>query len=231
MPRSRSSPALATACALLALAAALVPHAAARAQAPGFAQITQPASGDALSGLVTIYGTADHPAFVAYDLAFAYADNPTNTWFPLGEPATLPVVDGRLGLWDTSRIVDGDYVLRLRLWLQDGTALEDVVAVVRVRNQSPAETPTAIPAAALAPAPPPTPTLSSPASASAPAPPVRRSRAVGALATGVLAALLGLGLLALYSLTRSALRPRWANLRMRLFHWQERRRRRQRRPR
>ncbi len=212
-------------CAALAVAV-LAPGGAANVQVPGFVEITQPAPGDAVSGLVTIYGSADHPAFTAYDLAFAYAENPTNTWFPIGEPSQLAVVGGRLGLWDTSEIVDGDYLLRLRVWLQDGTSLEDVVAGVRVRNQSPAEIPTPIPAATLAPALTSTPTPSLPPPPSAPTSSSHRSRAADALATGVLAALVGLGLLALYTLTRSALRPRWADLRTRYFHWQDSRRRR-----
>lgn len=226
MAASRTTLAWAAASSLLVAFAVFAPGSAALAQVPGFAGITQPAPGDVVSGVVTIYGTADHPAFTAYDLAFAYADNPTNTWFPLGEPVQVPVVDGRLGLWDTNEIADGEYRLRLRVWLQDGTALEDVVTGVRVRNLSPAETPTPIPAVTLAPAPTRTPTAPLPAAASASAPSPPRSRAVGALATGVLAALIALGLLALYSLTRSALRPRWADLRTRYFHWQDRRRRR-----
>ncbi len=231
MPGKHASPGHLVTLGLLACIALATPRASAGAQAPGFVQITQPSPGEAVSGLVTIYGTADHPAFVAYDLAFAYADNPTDTWFPLGEPVNLPVIDGRLGLWDTSQIADGDYMLRLRLWLKDGTALEDIVTGIRVRNQAPAETSTPIPAATLAPPPTPTPTSPLPPPPSAPGGPSHTSRAVGALATGVLAALLGLGLLALYTLTRSALRPRWADLRTRYFHWQDRRRRTRRRSR
>ncbi len=224
MPRKHALGQMAAPALLVALVA-LAPRASANAQAPGFVEITQPAPGDAVSGLLTIYGTADHPAFAAYDLAFAYADNPTDTWFPLGEPVHVPVVDGRLGLWDTTQIADGDYLLRLRLWLQDGTALQDIVTGIRVRNQSPAETPTPIPAATLAPLPTPTPTSPAPPQPSTVSTSAHRGRAVGALATGVLAALLGMALLALYVLTRSALRPRWAELRMRYFHWQDRRRR------
>ncbi|MEW6568853.1 MAG: hypothetical protein AB1449_11945 [Chloroflexota bacterium] len=197
----------------------------ASAQIPGFAEITRPAAGEALSGVVTIYGTADHPAFVGYDLAFAYADNPTDTWFFLGEAVQVPVTDGRLGLWDTTEIADGDYLLRLRVWLQDGTALEAIVRGLRVRNQSPAETATPAPAETAAPPSTPTavrPTLAAPTTV----PPSSQSRAAGALASGVFTALTGLGLLALYSLTRAALRPRWAALRTRYFHWQDRRRRR-----
>jgi len=193
----------------------LAPGNLARAQVPGFVEIKQPAPGDAVSGLVTIYGTADHPAFSAYDLAFAYAENPTNTWFPIGEPSQLAVVEGRLGLWDTSEIADGEYVLRLRVWLQDGTSLEDIVSGVRVRNQSPAETPTPIPAVTPAPesTSTPTPPLAPPASPQTPS--SHRSRAVEALAIGVLTALAALGLFALYILGRSVLRRRWAAMRAR----------------
>ena len=50
---------------------------------PGFAEITNPAAGQRLTGLITIRGTADHPSFAGYELLFAHDPNPTETWFPL----------------------------------------------------------------------------------------------------------------------------------------------------
>lgn len=200
---------------LTVLAVSLLFTSSAAAQVPGYAEITRPVPGEALTGLVTIYGTADHPAFVGYDLAFAYADNPTDTWFSLGEPVHISVLDGRLGLWDTTAIADGDYLLRLRVWLEDGTALEAIVRNLRVRNQFPAETATPPPPVT---APPPTmetPPVSTSLPAPTPFPPSGQSRATGALATGVLASMAGLGLLAFYGVTRSILRPRWAAFRTR----------------
>jgi hypothetical protein len=119
--------------AVFALLAALTPpmgHA--LAQAPGYAEITSPSAGDALQGLITIEGSADHPAFQRYDLAFAYDPNPTNTWFPLGEPVSTRARQATLGLWDTSDLSPGMYQLRLRVFLDGGTILEDTATGLRV---------------------------------------------------------------------------------------------------
>src|SRR4030067_616548 len=105
-------------------------------QVPGFAELTSPHPGQVVSGLVTLSGTAAHPAFNRYELSFAYDEDPTDTWFSIGEPVDTRVIDGRLALWDTSTITDGDYSLRLRVWLQDGRSLEAVVPGVHVRNYS-----------------------------------------------------------------------------------------------
>lgn len=109
------------------------------AQAPGFADITRPQSGEALTGLVTIEGSAAHPAFLYYELAFAYQPNPTDTWFILVDQVSTPVTDGRLGLWDTSGITDGVYQLRLRVHLENGGMLEAIAEGLRVRNTTPLE--------------------------------------------------------------------------------------------
>jgi hypothetical protein len=189
-----------------------------RLQATGSAEISSPASGDTLAGVVTVSGTADHPDFLGYDLAFASQADPTGTWFPIGEPVSTPVVAGSLGQWDTLEVNDGVYDLRLRVWLRDGTALSAEVAGLVVRNgriaPTPGATATTAPGSTLIVAP--TITLL-PAATPTPTPP-RPSRARSALVGGVLASLLGLAALAAYSLSRSSLRPRWASLRNRMLH-------------
>ncbi len=112
--------------ALLALMHLPVAPAPAR-QAPGYAEITQPSPGSPVEGIVTIRGSANHPSFASYDLSFAYAQDTTGTWFPIGSPATVPVVDGALGLWDTTPISPGRYILRLRVFLSTGAVLESQV--------------------------------------------------------------------------------------------------------
>lgn len=104
----------------------------AQAQAPGYAEITAPQAGDPVSGVVSIVGTADHPAFLRYDLAFSFADNPTDTWFALGESVDARVRQGTLGLWDTASLSPGTYQLRLRVHLDNGAILEDAVTNLRV---------------------------------------------------------------------------------------------------
>lgn len=195
------------------------------AQVTGYAEITAPQTGGVVSQIVTLTGTADHPWFQAYDLAFAYQDNPTGTWFPIGEPVQTPVADGRLGIWDTTTIADGIYALRLRVWLQDGTVLTALVEDVRVRNYLPVETPT--PAATALPTP--IPVTPSPSPTSWPTPtatpePAGLAQARAALNGGALAAVVGLGGLGLYSWVRSRLRSRWGMIRNAWMHRADRRR-------
>jgi hypothetical protein len=119
--------------AVLGLLAALTPPTArARAQAPGYAEITSPGGGQALQGLIAIEGSADHPAFLRYDLAFAYDPNPTDTWFPIGEPVSTRARQATLAVWDTSDLAPGIYQLRLRVFLDGGALLEDSASGLRV---------------------------------------------------------------------------------------------------
>jgi hypothetical protein len=189
-----------------------------RAQGVGLIQITSPSSGEAISGVVTITGSATHEDFLGYDLAFAYADSPAGTWFPLGEPVQSPVADGRLGLWDTTGITDGEYRLRLRVWLQDGTALVTQVDGLRVRNQTPIETTTPAPTVTSGPTASSTPR---PAAESAPTPappPSRAGRARLAFLLGVAGSIFILAALGGYSLARASIRQRWAALRGQALH-------------
>jgi hypothetical protein len=129
--------------ALLGLLLPAVLHASVFAQDQGLAAITAPVIGANVSGVVTITGTATHPAFQRYELAFSYDPNPTDTWFTIQEPVTLPVIGATLGQWDTNGIVDGVYALRLRVYSSELTFIETVVRDVHVANAQPgASTPT-----------------------------------------------------------------------------------------
>ncbi|HEY43202.1 MAG TPA: hypothetical protein G4O11_04390 [Anaerolineae bacterium] len=195
------------------------------AQAPGYADITYPQSGEAIFGLVTIEGSADHPSFVSYELSFAHQPNPEDTWFPIMGPIQTPVSEGRLGIWDTTGITDGTYQLRLRVWLKNGIALEAFVQELRIRNTIPTETPTAIMQVAIpSPSPPtltptPRPTPLTP-SFSDGRPYVMRIFFTGAILGGA-----GLILLGGYLFARRSMSLRWAKLRMRRIHWRSERER------
>jgi hypothetical protein len=195
------------------------------AQAPGYADITRPAAGEAIFGLVTIEGSADHPSFVSYELSFAYQPNPEDTWFPVMESIQTPVSEGRLGIWDTTGITDGTYQLRLRVWLKNGNALEAFVPDLRVRNIIPTETPTAVRQVSL-PSPTHIPRTQTPQPTSIP-PSFSDGRAhvgrvftIGAILGGVSLLLLG-G----YLFARRSMSLRWAKLRMRRIHWRSERER------
>ncbi len=119
------------------------------AQASTSPVIVSPSDGQYLQGQVPIKGTTDIPNFSSAELAFAYSPDPTDTWFVI-QSASLPVTDSVIMTWDTSLITDGDYVLRLRVNLQDGST-SDAVITVHVRNYT--ALPTATPAATATPVP------------------------------------------------------------------------------
>jgi len=104
--------------------------------------ITYPAEGDILAGEVTITGTTDVIGFVSSQVDFAYASDSTGTWFPVGT-STQPEIDSPLAAWDTTLITDGNYILRLRVNLEDG-ASEDVTVQIKVQNDAPILTPTPV---------------------------------------------------------------------------------------
>ena len=94
--------------------------------------ITSPANGQVVQGQVAITGTTDMPNFSSSEVDFAYASDSTNTWFQI-QSSTNAVDNAVLGTWDTTSITDGDYILRLRVTLSDGT-FQDATVTVRVRN-------------------------------------------------------------------------------------------------
>jgi hypothetical protein len=122
----------------LALALFLPQNVAAQSQTS--IRIAAPASGETLSGLVNITGTSAADGFLASELSFAYASDSTSSWFLIYQ-TDRPVSDGLLAAWDTTLVTDGDYHLRLRVTLQDGSILESLVTGLRIRNQLPTETP------------------------------------------------------------------------------------------
>jgi hypothetical protein len=106
--------------------------------------INSPQAGDALQGVVTVVGSSNLSGFASAQLSFSYIDDPTDTWFLI---ATLsqPVLDQTLVNWDTTSISDGNYTLRLRVILTDGSTHDVLVPGLRVRNYTPVETPTPAP--------------------------------------------------------------------------------------
>jgi hypothetical protein len=106
-------------------------------------QITSPRDRASVRGLVPIEGSATHPQFQKYEVHFGPEPNPNEQWVPIsGSPFAVPVVQGRLGLWDTTIIPDGIYSLRLRLVRLDGNYDEYYVRGIQVINSRPTDTPT-----------------------------------------------------------------------------------------
>jgi len=110
--------------------------------------IVSPIDGQILRGQVPITGTTDIPNFASAELDFTYASVTAGNWF-LIQALSRPVVNSALATWDTSSVSDGDYVLRLRVALQDGT-FHDATIKVKIMNEAAAAN--AVPTATSAPA-------------------------------------------------------------------------------
>lgn len=103
--------------------------------------ITSPLPGSTLRGRVEIIGSMAVPEFSSADLEFSYAANPTGTWF-LIQSIPQPQTDSILTVWDTSGVTDGDYHLRLRVFMKDGSVQEVRVEGLKIRNDQPEPTTT-----------------------------------------------------------------------------------------
>src|SRR4030042_389985 len=113
------------------LLSALFPVQAAAQNTPPY--ITAPQAGQALQGMVTVTGASALEEFALAEIAFAYADDATGTWFLIAS-SDQPVIDGFLATWDTTTITDGTYALRMRVLLADGTNRETPVPALGVRT-------------------------------------------------------------------------------------------------
>jgi hypothetical protein len=107
--------------------------------------ISSPKAGDVVRGQVNIIGTTRVPNFLSAELEFSYASVPNETWFPI-QTLTQSVFDSPLHTWDTTGITDGSYILRLRVFLNDGT-FQEVTVPVSVQNEVQPATPTPVPTA------------------------------------------------------------------------------------
>jgi hypothetical protein len=104
--------------------------------------ITSPQAGDTLRGQIQVNGGMNMPGFASAELAFSYtASDVAGTWFTI-QTFSLPPADSTLAVWDTTLVTDGDYNLRLRVFLEDGTTQEVVVSDLRIRNDTPEATST-----------------------------------------------------------------------------------------
>ncbi|MFN3192091.1 MAG: putative Ig domain-containing protein [Aureliella sp.] len=79
--------------------------------------ISSPSEADSVVGIVQIEGTADHEDFDSYRLSYRRADESTYTEFARGDTA---VVDGELGVWDTSLLLNDEYFIRLEVATSEG---------------------------------------------------------------------------------------------------------------
>jgi hypothetical protein len=130
--------------------------------------ISSPQSGQILRGKVEITGNLDISTFASAELAFSYdipdggaSDPADRSWFTI-QTFSQPIKDAAFAVWDTTQLTDGDYTLRLRVFLQDGSFQDVFVSGVKIRNDLPL--PTNTPTATA----PPTPTNRPPTATSRP---------------------------------------------------------------
>ncbi len=111
--------------------------------------VTSPAAGDTLTGVVTVTGTAVHPDYLRYELAFLNEANQSAGWIVFAE-GSQPVTNGVLAIWDTTVgqnvgapvFPDGRYQLRLRVVKTDYNYDEYFVTNLTISNAGPTPTPT-----------------------------------------------------------------------------------------
>lgn len=148
-----SAPAASAAPLLTGTPPATAPGEAATEAGEKTAAILSPRPGQALQGTAPIVVDTAVEGFEAAELAFAYVNDPTGTWFTIFQ-GNQPVAGEALTQWDTSQISDGTYTLRLTVRLSDGTQQEVEAAGIRVRNYTAVESDTPTPVTPSATAPP-----------------------------------------------------------------------------
>jgi len=129
---------------LLPLILVLAALAATPATAQGQPIIQSPQQGEVVQGTVIIRGSSSVTGFLSAELDFGYSGDPTSTWF-LITTTSQPLDSDTLASWDTTAITDGNYDLRLRVYLSNGTHIDSIVQNLRVRNYTAVETPTPAP--------------------------------------------------------------------------------------
>lgn len=103
------------------------------------AGISSPQNGDELRGQVQIAGNMTVPNFSLAELGFKYASDSTENWFTI-QTFPQPVAGPALAVWDTTTLTDGDYDLRLRIFLVDSTFQDVIISDLKIRNDTPEPT-------------------------------------------------------------------------------------------
>lgn len=96
---------------------------------PGKIDITSPAPGDEVKGIIDLVGTVNIPNFGFYKYEVAPAGG--DTWATISAGRTV-VVDGSLGRWNATALTPGDYQLRLVVTDNQGAVLPACIIPIRV---------------------------------------------------------------------------------------------------
>jgi hypothetical protein len=104
---------------------------------PGQLEITIPKNGEEVSGVTPVIGSASIPNFGFYKFEIRRPDDAV--WLTI-QAGNQPIVNSRLGDWDTTRLTPGDY--QLALVVVDNQAKSSPPCILQVRVARPVETPT-----------------------------------------------------------------------------------------
>jgi 1A family penicillin-binding protein len=119
-------------------------------------ELTQPAAGSFVLGVVGVYGSARIDDLDHYELQYGIGDNPigwgTVTW------QNNAMEDGLLAAWDTRTLTNGLYSLRVVAIDRRGNNVTSPAIRVMVQNPTPTPTPTVTPTATPTETPTPSPT-------------------------------------------------------------------------
>jgi hypothetical protein len=124
----------------------VLPATLATAQGQDLAIIASPANNAVVRDAVQITGSADYPSFQFYIVELSPEPITGNQWQIVGVIHEQPVLNGVLETWDTTRVPDGSYTLRLRVVRLDGNYSEAFSQQVVVSNAQPIPTDTPTPA-------------------------------------------------------------------------------------
>lgn len=92
-----------------------------------------PVSGDVIEGSYTLEATVNVQDMAFYNWAFSPVGDQMN-WQTLSA-GNLPVIEGPLGLWATTQVANGDYVLRLTVYDLNNEQLPPCDVYIRVLNE------------------------------------------------------------------------------------------------
>ncbi len=99
--------------------------------------IETPQAGEAVQGIVPIRGKIAVKGTIS--IYFKYAGDKTATWFLIDQISEVPA-DGLLAKWNTSRISDGNYDIKIEVESKTSSPQIEIVNGIRVRNYTTIET-------------------------------------------------------------------------------------------
>jgi len=99
--------------------------------------ISSPTGSSTVQGNIAVIGSASSPNFIQYALEYGPEPNGSNLWYPITSvPITQSVLNSTLGAWNTRTVPDGNYQIRLHVWLQGGIEEFRVINNVQVQNSN-----------------------------------------------------------------------------------------------